>query len=112
MPDQARMTNGAIGLPRSVLRVAQPAAHDYGRRRDRHCGRTLPPSARRVPAAEPAGINTLLAAPEQLRLASDYVHAVVDDLDERRPVAATGLHGVLGRSEERRVGKECRSRWS
>ena len=47
-------------------------------------------------AAEPAEINTLLAAPEQLGLASDYVHAVVDDLDERRPVAATGLHGVLG----------------
>ena len=46
--------------------------------------------------AEPAEINTLLAAPEQLGLASDYVHAVVDDLDERRPVAATGLHGVLG----------------
>jgi hypothetical protein len=41
-------------------------------------------------AAEPAEINTLLAAPEQLGLASDYVHAVVDDLDERRPVAATG----------------------
>ena len=47
-------------------------------------------------AAEPAEIDTLLAAPEQLGLASDYVHAVVDDLDERRPVAATELHGVLG----------------
>jgi hypothetical protein len=47
-------------------------------------------------ATEPADINTLLAAPEQLSLASEYVHAVVDDLDERRPVAATELHGVLG----------------
>ena len=45
---------------------------------------------------EPAEINTLLAIPEQLSLASDYVHAVLDDLDERRPVATTELHGVLG----------------
>ena len=44
----------------------------------------------------PAEINTLLAAPEKLSLASDYVHAVVDDLDERRPAAATELRGVLG----------------
>jgi hypothetical protein len=44
----------------------------------------------------PAEINALLAAPEQLSLASDYVHAVLDDLDERRPVAATELRGVLG----------------
>jgi hypothetical protein len=47
-------------------------------------------------ATGPAEMNTLLAAPEQLSLASDYVHAVVDDLDERRPVAATELHGALG----------------
>lgn len=45
---------------------------------------------------EPAEIDTLLAVPEQLSLASDYVHAVLDDLDERRPVAAAELHGVLG----------------
>jgi len=47
-------------------------------------------------ATGPAEINTLLAIPEQLSLASDYVHAVLDDLDERRPAAATELHGVLG----------------
>jgi hypothetical protein len=47
-------------------------------------------------ATGPAEINTLLAIPDQLSLASDYVHAVLDDLDERRPVAATELHGVLG----------------
>jgi hypothetical protein len=49
-------------------------------------------------ATGPAEINALLAAPEQLSLASEYVHAVLDDLDERRPVAATELHGVLGRA--------------
>jgi hypothetical protein len=47
-------------------------------------------------ATEPAEINALLAIPEQLSLASDYVHALVDDLDERRPVAAAELRGVLG----------------
>lgn len=47
-------------------------------------------------ATGPAEIDTLLAAPEQLSLASEYVHAVLDDLDERRAVAATELHGVLG----------------
>lgn len=47
-------------------------------------------------ATGPGEINTLLSVPEQLSVASDYVHAVLDDLDERRPVAATELHGVLG----------------
>ena len=47
-------------------------------------------------ATEPTEINSLLAVPEQLSLASEYVHAVLDDLDERRPVAATELHTLLG----------------
>ncbi|HTZ27058.1 MAG TPA: hypothetical protein VMC83_23900 [Streptosporangiaceae bacterium] len=47
-------------------------------------------------ATEPAELNGLLAIPEQLSMASDYVHAVLDDLDERRPGATTELHGVLG----------------
>jgi len=47
-------------------------------------------------ATAPAEINSLLAIPAQLSLASDYVHAVLDDLDERRPGATTELHGVLG----------------
>src|ERR1700683_2061282 len=45
---------------------------------------------------EPAEINTLLAIPEQLSLASDYVHSVVDDLDDRRPAAAPELAAVRG----------------
>lgn len=32
-------------------------------------------------ATVPAEINTLLATPEQLSLASEHVHAVVDDPD-------------------------------
>src|SRR2546425_4099170 len=37
------------------------------------------------------------------------LRVVVDDLDTARALAGSGLHV---RSEERRVGKECRSRWS
>jgi len=48
-------------------------------------------------AADPAEIDSLLRAPEKLTLASAYVHAVLDDLDERRPAATAELHGVLGR---------------
>jgi hypothetical protein len=44
----------------------------------------------------PAEIYSLLAAPEELRLASAYLHAVLDDLDEVRPSAAAELHSVLG----------------
>ena len=43
-------------------------------------------------------------------LAHSGSHAVGDFERQRRPP----LHRIeqLGRSEERRVGKECRSRWS
>jgi hypothetical protein len=44
----------------------------------------------------PAEIYSLLAAPEELSLASEYVHAVLDDLDEVRPLATAELHSVLG----------------
>jgi hypothetical protein len=43
-----------------------------------------------------AEIHSLLAAPEELSLASAYLHAVLDDLDEVRPSAAAELHSVLG----------------
>jgi len=44
----------------------------------------------------PAEIYSLLAAPDELSLASAYLHAVLDDLDEVRPSAAAELHSVLG----------------
>jgi hypothetical protein len=44
----------------------------------------------------PAEIYSLLAAPEELSLASVYLHAVLDDLDEVRSSAAAELHSVLG----------------
>src|SRR5256885_17224932 len=38
-------------------------------------------------------------------------HAGLQDVGAEQ-LAAVQLVGVVGRSEERRVGKECRSRWS
>ena len=47
-------------------------------------------------AADPAEIDSLLRTPEERNLASEYIHAVLDDLDERRAVAVAELHRVLG----------------
>lgn len=46
--------------------------------------------------AEPEEIDALLNNPEGLSLVSNYVHAVLDDLDENRSVAVRELHEVLG----------------
>jgi len=47
-------------------------------------------------ATRPAELYSLLAAPDELSLASAYLHAVLDDLDEVRPLATAELHSVLG----------------
>lgn len=47
-------------------------------------------------AAGPAQIDALLGESDRLALASNFVHAVLDDLDERRFAAAAELHDVLG----------------
>ena len=47
-------------------------------------------------AANPAEIDSLLSTPGERTLASEYIHAVLDDLDERRSCAAAELHDVLG----------------
>ena len=43
---------------------------------------------------------------------SAMVKAMIESLNITVPVALHLDHGSLCRSEERRVGKECRSRWS
>src|SRR5687768_18340495 len=45
------------------------------------------------------------------RVVPAIVEAGLDELDDRRVRPGVG-EGVGHRSEERRVGKECRSRWS
>src|SRR5438067_13450481 len=47
---------------------------------------------------------------EQL-LQNTVTKALSDDVEHRQATLQTSL-GNLSRSEERRVGKECRSRWS
>ena len=48
-----------------------------------------------------------------LALTAYLVYLVATDLDDdRKLVMVLGYYFSIGRSEERRVGKECRSRWS
>ena len=41
-----------------------------------------------------------------------YISTALPDEERVIDVVLTGAYAMLGRSEERRVGKECRSRWS
>jgi hypothetical protein len=79
---------------RSIMEGGTPAALEGG----------TPPTAQErysylvgmLRTTRPAELHSLLAVPEQLSLASAYLHAVLDDLDEARPRAAVELHSVLG----------------
>src|SRR5688572_5528986 len=56
-----------------------------------------------------------LAGKRSAKAAASALHRILGDATARKraPDAVHGVVGVLaGRSEERRVGKECRSRWS
>jgi hypothetical protein len=55
-------------------------------------------------AAEAEQISALLSAPDDLALAAEFVHAVLDELDERRCAAAAEVHEVLGRAAPIIVG--------
>ena len=58
-----------------------------------------------------AGAAPLLAAPLVVIVAALVSPTLSDEASKQ--VAAFGAHhGAMTRSEERRVGKECRSRWS
>ena len=47
-------------------------------------------------AADLEELDSLMSSPDELTLATRYVHSVIDDLDERRSAAASELHNVLG----------------
>ena len=93
-----------------------------------HYGRRLPPEARaeRARAAE-AALRALVPADAEARGIETRVEIVEGEPGEAIRAAAerwgadavclashgrSGLSRLLGGSEERRVGKECRSRWS
>src|SRR3712207_2076865 len=61
-----------------------------------------------------AGINFLDTANVYSVGASEEVVGKALERNGKRDaiVLATKVHGTMDRSEERRVGKECRSRWS
>ena len=48
---------------------------------------------------------------KQLRMMPGQEKMVMD-FYQKNPSAVASLRGTVYRSEERRVGKECRSRWS
>src|SRR3712207_8938988 len=56
------------------------------------------------------GVGTLLQAPDDVALAIE--HGWTDRETIERMVVGWHAWGERPRSEERRVGKECRSRWS
>jgi hypothetical protein len=53
---------------------------------------------------DPAHIDTLQGRPEELALATGLVHALLDELDERRAAAAAEVRHVLGPAAPAMVG--------
>src|SRR2546430_8860927 len=56
--------------------------------------------------------DTLLPVLEKFRADVRIEHIVVIEHGAKAPAGTIGYETLLARSEERRVGKECRSRWS
>ena len=73
----------------------------------RHDLTTAPTAAAGARAGRMASMASLAPA-SSLQALSDIAF---EDM-ERQPTGIDEFDRVLGRSEERRVGKECRSRWS
>ena len=60
-------------------------------------------------------VHEIITENIQLELSSDATKRIQkcrDYLDEKVKKQKEPIYGVTTRSEERRVGKECRSRWS
>src|SRR3989449_734928 len=94
-------------------RAVQEGAFYLGRP---HGGRGTPPSG--VPGVPPGNVVILGAGPAGLNAARTAVGLGADvsildvNPDRLRHVDDLFRGQVVTRSEERRVGKECRSRWS
>ena len=67
------------------------------------------PSARPKARVRKAALPKLEAEPSGVDLEEEEKTVV---LEETPALSAEALKPAAGRSEERRVGKECRSRWS
>src|SRR5256885_3660161 len=71
----------------------------------------LPISYYRRRATADVGFGASLGESPAIRAVLERARQIAA-LDETPPVLLTGETGTGKRSEERRVGKECRSRWS
>src|SRR2546430_10407814 len=67
-----------------------------------------------VTGVQTCALPIYLNAPRACAALFDFVRAANRELDRQpsAPGAQRALGGLNERSEERRVGKECRSRWS
>src|ERR1035438_3744263 len=132
----ARAQCGAVARPfaalvagwrayRFPLRSRWRARHTHraggGRRALRGFDRPVTPAAEEKPAPTPS--ETTSVTDHELQLDGKTIHykataaTLLIDGDDEKPYGivfyvAYTLSGVTDRSEERRVGKECRSRWS
>src|SRR6266508_948992 len=75
-------------------------------------GGTLPPGADAVVMVEEVEETDGHAVLQHQPRSGENVHPPGMDLSKGQPVLARGSRIGAVRSEERRVGKECRSRWS
>src|SRR5256885_15925442 len=77
-------------------------------------GRTLSPRMQYVMESLPGCVLISVIAPAFVSERPADLLALVVTLvaASRLPILPTVLIGIASRSEERRVGKECRSRWS
>ena len=67
----------------------------------------------RITAADPRRVLDVACGPAGVTLAIAHAcNAELVGIDLTEDMLRQGLRNVRARSEERRVGKECRSRWS
>ena len=88
------------------------ALSDYRHKRKYAAGDGEPGGKRRCHGAD--GKDIILKVPEGTVIKDAASGKVIADMsgENTRQVVLKGGRGGNGRSEERRVGKECRSRWS
>src|SRR6266542_5716471 len=102
LPFQTRLEAAAILVQRGLIRPARPDRIVRQSLEAWRWGATIAAAY----AAHGAG------SPGQLALVDDDGELTYSEVDARTNAVARGLRSLGTRSEERRVGKECRSRWS
>src|SRR5439155_5588933 len=113
----------ALGLEPSLIRGKSPVPYQSGVTRRSGPGGNRTPGVGKTAGLQPAAPHGATdpfgdrCGDRSLDDASAVVKVLVSRLAVGRvlfgvPAGTSGSGGVKARSEERRVGKECRSRWS